>query len=113
MCIYIIYLFKTIVSKAWPSSSVPFLIINIIFHEVSITWILKVSHFYLAVKLACLNMLFLFVNKQLCYSRQNKNVSIILLDLLYLLTYEINKIYIIFNVCVYFHQPGDNLIDFS
>ena len=55
---HIIYLFKTIVSKAWSSSSVFFLlIINKIFHGVSILWILKVFRFYLAVKLAFLNTL--------------------------------------------------------
>ena len=32
MCIYIIYSFESIVSKAWPPSSVFFKIINIIFH---------------------------------------------------------------------------------
>ena len=36
MCLDIIYLFETIVSKAWPSSLVFFKIINIIFHAVSI-----------------------------------------------------------------------------
>ena len=43
----IIYLFETIVSKAWPSSSVFFKIINIIFPGVSISWILKVFRFIL------------------------------------------------------------------
>ena len=48
--LYIIYLFETIVSKAWPSSSVFFKIINIIFLGVSISWILKVFCFYLVAK---------------------------------------------------------------
>ena len=49
ICVYIgiIYLFETIVSKAWPSSSVFFKIINIIFHVVTISWILKVFRFAL------------------------------------------------------------------
>ena len=47
MCIYIIYLFETIVSKAWPPPSVFFKIINIIFHGFTISWILKVFRFTL------------------------------------------------------------------
>ena len=54
MCIYIIYLFETIVPKAWSPSSVFFKSINIIFHGFTISWILKVFCFTLVSKASIL-----------------------------------------------------------
>ena len=91
MCIYIIHLFETMVSKAWPSSSVFFKIIKIIFPGLSISWILKVFRFILRSILKTLNfniMLLKFRNQIKTFL---KNLSHNLENLIYFIFYFLKK----------------------